>query len=93
MWRSRRRTAEVLLPPCSDGTQAHRFAVADVAPLPDGRVVEVVRKCGICGFEPPKPLPKWFTPDHNSFTTETSNVQVYGYLRPGQVLARWKPEG
>ncbi len=89
MWRSLRRTAEVLLPPCADGSQAHRFKVKDGPRLPDGRVVEVVRTCGRCPYR--DTLPKWFTPDHNSFTTEKSNVQVYGYLRPGQVLASWKP--
>ncbi len=92
MWRSRKRTPESLLPPCADGTRAHSFVVKDVDPLPDGRVVAVKRTCGRCDYH--DTVPKWYSFDGPApFSTRSSNIQVYGYLRPGQVLASWKPEG
>ena len=91
MWRRRKRTPESLLPPCADGTRAHRFVVKDVDPLPDGRAVEVARRCRLCPHS--DIVAKWYSFDGPApFSTRSSNIPVYGYLRPGQVLASWKPE-
>lgn len=92
MWgSSRKRPPESLLPPCADGTRAHRFVVKDVDPLPDGRVVAVKRTCWRCEYH--DTIPKFWAFDGPApYTTNGSSQLVYGFTRAGQVLESWKPK-
>ncbi len=91
MWCSRRRRAPgVPLPPCADGTRAHRFAVQDAAPLPDGRVVAVKRTCGRCEYR--DTIPKFWAFDGSApYSTQGNHQTVYGFTKAGYLLSTWKP--
>ena len=91
MWRSRRRTPVSLLPPCADGSRAHRFAVKDAAPLPDGRVVGVVRTCQRKDCDYKDVVQKWYQFESAQFTTKSDPTPVYEFMTPGKLVASWKP--
>lgn len=89
MWRSRKRAPEALLPPCADGTRAHRFVVKDVGPLPDGRVTQVVRACRLCPHR--DIVAKWWAFDGPApFSTRSDSQTAYGFTRAGYMLDVWK---